>query len=308
MQSPSLRQGYLAAIATLLLWSSFMLVSRLGGKSALTGFDLLALRLVTASVLLVLLAPLPTRAQWRDGRLWLLALLGCIAFCLLCYGAVKWVPAAHVALLIPGMQPFLMALLLILSGQGWPQRRTWPGYALMALGMLLLAWPLLRGQALATQWLGDGLLLLASLLWALYALLGKRWGYAPWLLTRFVSLASALLYLPLYWLWLPKGLAQAGWSTIIGQALYHGIFPAIVAMLCYLRAVAVLGPARLSALMALIPVLTGIAAVPLLDEPLSAGLAGALLSVSLGAWWVSRPAPPSLATMKLTLEQEKCRM
>ena len=70
MQSPSLRQGYLAAIATLLLWSSFMLVSRLGGKSALTGFDLLALRLVTASVLLVLLAPLPARASpapacWR---------------------------------------------------------------------------------------------------------------------------------------------------------------------------------------------------------------------------------------------------
>lgn len=293
MSQGSLRQGYLAAGATVLLWSSFMLLSRLAGKTALTAFDLLALRLGTASTLLLLLAPLPARSHWRDARLWGLALIGCVGFCLLCYGAVRWVPAAHLALLIPGIQPFVVALLLLLAGQGWPHRAAWPGYGLMALGLLLLGWPLFVGLAPAGQWLGDGMLLCASLLWALYALLARRFGYESWLLTRFVTLASAALYLPLYCLWLPKGLAATPWPVLLGQALFHGISPAIIAMLCYLRAVEALGPSRMAALMALIPVLTGVAAVPLLGEPLTIPLALALCSVSLGAWWVSRPVVPA---------------
>lgn len=285
--------GYLYLFACLLLWSGFMLMARLGGKTPLTAYDLLALRLGTASVVLLCL-PRPPLAAWRDARLWLLALIGCIGFCLLCYSAVRWVPAAHLALLVAGIQPFLMALLLLLLGQGWPQRASLPGYAVMALGLALLGWPLFAGQAMPGQWLGDGMLLTAGVLWALYALLAKRWGYAPWLLTSFVTLASTLLYLPVYLLCLPKGLAATPWPMIVSQALFHGISPAIVAMLCYLRAVDLLGPSRVAALMALIPVLTGIAAVPLLHEPLTATLASALLCVSLGAWWVSRPVPASL--------------
>ena len=315
MSARDLRHGYLAAAASVLLWSSFMLVSRLAGKSALTAFDLLALRLGTATVLLLCLAPLPARRHWRDYRLWLLAVTGCVLFCLLCYSAVHWVPAAHLGLLIPGIQPFLVALLLLLGGHGLPARATWPGYALMALGMLLLGWPLFSGTALPGQAFGDAMLLLASLLWAVYALLCKRWQYEPWLLTRFVTLASALLYLPLYGWFLPHGLALTPWPVIIGQALFHGVFPAIVAMLCYLRAVAQLGPSRVAALMALIPVLTGVAAVPLLDEALGMTLALALLSVSLGVWWVARAMAPAgnqqgggTGLPPQIKEQQACRM
>lgn len=302
------RRGYVYILACVLLWSSFMLIARLGGKTPLTPYDVLALRLATASAVLCWL-PRPPAAAWRDAAMWGLALIGCVAFCLLCYGAVRWVPAAHLALLVAGLQPFLLALLLLLWRQGWPQRATWPGYALMALGLLLLAWPLFAGQAAPGQWLGDGMLLLAGVLWALYALLAKRRPYDAWQMTSFVTLASALLYLPVYLLWLPKGLAQTPWPVIVGQALFHGISPAIVAMLCYLRAVALLGPSRVAALMALIPVVAGVAAVPLLHEPLTPALAGALLSVSLGAWWVARPASVERGRgLRPTLTEEKpCR-
>ncbi len=36
----------------------------------------------------------------------------------------------------------------------------------------------------------------------------KRWHYSPWTLTRFVTLGSALVYLPVYLLFLPKQLAD----------------------------------------------------------------------------------------------------
>ncbi|WP_174872984.1 DMT family transporter [Vogesella oryzae] len=287
MTSLSLRQGYLAAFAAVAIWSGFMLVARAGGHSGLTPYDVLGLRLAIASLLLCFLG-LPPRASWRDGRLWLLALIGCIGFCLLCYSAVQWVPAAHVALLIPGLQPFLMALLLVLGGQGWPPARQWPGYGLMALGVGLLALPLLQGLAATQQWLGDGLLLAASLLWALYGMLARRWQLPAWQLTAFVTLASAVLYLPVYLLWLPKGLGQVPLGTVVGLGIFHAVVPAIVGMLVYLRAVNALGAARMSALMALIPVLTGMLAVPLLGEPLDAALAAALLCVSVGAWLVAR--------------------
>ncbi len=287
MATLTLRQGYAAAFAAVAIWSCFMLVARAGGHSGLTPYDLLALRLAVASLLLCLLG-LPPRASWRDSRLWLLALIGCIGFCLLCYSAVQWVPAAHAALLIPGLQPFLMALLLLFSGQGWPQRRQWPGYALMAAGVVLLALPLLQGAGSGRQWLGDGLLLAASLLWALYGLLARRWLLPAWPLTAFVTLASAVLYLPVYLLWLPKALGQVPLPVVAGLALFHATVPAIIGMLVYLRAVSVLGPARMSALMALIPVLTGLLAVPLLGESLTPALTAALCSVSLGAWLVAR--------------------
>ena len=55
------------------MWSGFSLISRMGGKSILTPYDIFALRLATASlVLLPFIGSMPKNA-WRDGRLWLLA-------------------------------------------------------------------------------------------------------------------------------------------------------------------------------------------------------------------------------------------
>ena len=62
-------------MATLLMWTGFNLVSRLGGKSLLTPYDIFALRLITASLVLLPFASGMPSGAWRDGRLWLLAIL-----------------------------------------------------------------------------------------------------------------------------------------------------------------------------------------------------------------------------------------
>jgi len=41
--------GYLAAFGTVIIWAAFLVISRLGGKSALTGWDIAALRLGVGS-------------------------------------------------------------------------------------------------------------------------------------------------------------------------------------------------------------------------------------------------------------------
>lgn len=54
-------RAYLAAFGTVAIWTGFILISRLGGKSVLTGWDILALRLGTASVLLCCRSPVGCR-------------------------------------------------------------------------------------------------------------------------------------------------------------------------------------------------------------------------------------------------------
>lgn len=289
------RAGYLAAIGTVAIWTGFILISRLGGKSALTGFDILALRLGTAALLLFLFAARLPAEAWGNKRLWILAAIGGVGFGVLAYSGFKSVPAAHGAILIPGMQPFLAAVLSWWLAGEKPSAPRMAGYACIAAGVSLVAVPILSGNWSPAMLAGDGLVFAASLTWAVFGMLAKRWGFEPWLLTRFIAIGSAILYLPVYVLFLPKALNAVPWSTLVVQALYQGIGPAILAMVLYLRAVSILGPSRVAALIALVPVLAGLLAVPLLDEPLTVWLAAGLLSVSLGAFLASRPLPAAPA-------------
>lgn len=284
--------GYLAAAGTVAIWTGFILMSRHAGKSPLTAWDTLALRLGTAALLLLPFAgSLPTGA-WRDRRLWTLALLGGLVYGVLVFAAFKYAPAAHGAILLPGMQPFLVAACAWLILGSRPDRGRMLGLTGIAAGI----------AAVGIHYVGDGhgwtfamlagdlLLLGGSLAWAVYSVLAKKWQYDAWTLTRFVALASALLYLPVYLVWLPKALDRVPLSMLLAQGLYQGAGVTIVAMMLFLKAVHVLGAERTGALVALVPVLAGVAAAPLLGEALSGWLLAGLCCVSAGAFIAARPS------------------
>jgi drug/metabolite transporter (DMT)-like permease len=283
-------QGLIAALGTVVIWAGFILVSRLGGKTGLTGWDIVALRLGTASLVLLPFSLSLPRSVWTNLRLWTLALTGGLLFLTLVYAGFKLAPAAHGGILLPGMQPFLVtALAWLLMGARPPRQRLW-ALLPIALGVLCVAMPQLIGQHDGPSTLGgDALMLSASVAWASYSVLARKWPHDPWLLTRFVALASAGVYLPVYLIWLPKGLDHVSTGMLVFQGLYQGIGPTIVAMILFLRAVAILGAERTGALVALVPVLAGLAAVPLLGEPLTVWLVAGLALVSSGAWLASRP-------------------
>lgn len=284
-------KGYLAAIATLLIWTGFVLVSRLGGKSVLTPYDIFALRQITAAlILLPLSASLLRSGEWRDRRLWILSMIGGLLYGVLVYGGFKFAPAAHGGILLSGLQPFLITAIVWLLVGTRPSRVRSIGLAGIAIGVVCAAVPYFSHLSTDTL-LGDGLLLGSSVAWAFYSVLAKRWGFSPWTLTRAVALGSAILYLPIYALWLPKALAAAPLSMIVMQGLFQGVGATILAMIFFLRAVASLGPERTAAFLALVPVASGLLAVPLLDEALTGWLMSGLVFVSLGAYIAARPSP-----------------
>lgn len=288
-------QGYLAALATALIWAGFMLMARLAAQHNLTSWDVVALRLGTAAVVVLpFLRNLPP-GTWLNPRLWLLSLTGGLLFLSLVYAGLARTPAAHGGIFTSGLQPFLITVLAWAILGARPTRgRLW-GLLAIALGVLCATAPQLMNSHTSSSTLsGDLLLVCASLAWSVYSVMVRKWVFDGWLLTRFVALASALVYLPIYLLWLPQNLAAASWQMLAMQAAYQGVITTLVAMLLFLRAVRILGPERTGAIVAIVPVLVGVSAVPLLGEPLTWWLVGGLVLVSSGAYLASRaaPAPP----------------
>ncbi len=289
MQNRSLLlRGYLAAAATLVMWTGFSLFSRYAGKSVLTPYDVFALRLSVAALVLLPFAPrFLGQGAWRDQRLWLLASLGSLLYCLVVYTGFRYAPAAHGAILLSGMQPFLISAIVLAVDGIRPNRMRSLGLIGIATGIACAAVPYFNVWSPEVVF-GDLLIFSGSVLWAIYSVLAKRWGYSPWTLTSAVALIPAVLYLPIYALFLPKALAEAPLALIVTQGLYQGIVATILAMLAYLKAISILGTERAAVFLALVPITTGLAAVPLLGEALTGWLLSGLVFVSLGSFVASR--------------------
>lgn len=285
--------GYLAAAATLVMWAGFSLVSRYGGKSLLTSSDIFALRSITASLVLLPFAGSLPPGAWRDRRLWVLTLLCSLLYCPLAYNGFRYAPAAHGAILLSGLQPFLISAVVWLIAGTRPNRMRSGGLVLIAVGISCAAMPYFSDWS-ADSALGDLLILLGSICWAFYTVYATRWGYSAWTLTRAVTFGTAVVYLPVYLFFLPKQLAAAPVSMIVIQCIFQGIVATILAMLAYLKAVALLGAERTAAFLALVPIVTGLLAVPLLDEALTVWLLSGLIFVSLGSFIASRYGSISL--------------
>ena len=289
MQDRSLLlRGYLAAAATLVMWTGFSLFSRYAGKSVLTPYDVFALRLSVAALVLLPFAPrFLGQGAWRDQRLWLLASLGSLLYCLVVYTGFRYAPAAHGAILLSGMQPFLISAIVLAVDGIRPNRMRSLGLIGIATGIACAAVPYFNVWSPEVVF-GDLLIFSGSVLWAIYSVLAKRWGYSPWTLTSAVALIPAVLYLPIYALFLPKALAETPLALIVTQGLYQGIVATILAMLAYLKAISILGTERAAVFLALVPITTGLAAVPLLGEALTGWLLSGLVFVSLGSFVASR--------------------
>ncbi len=98
-----------------------------------------------------------------------------------------------------------------------------------------------------------------------------------------VAIWSAIVYVPIYLLFLPKHLDQASTPHLLMQTLFHGVFVVIVATLAYVEAIKRLGAFKTGSIVTLAPFIAAIIAVPLLNEPLSLAMICGLIGMGVGA-------------------------
>jgi len=282
-----LKTGYIDAFFVILIWAGFSLVSRMATQSTLLHYDLVALRFGTAALLLIPYCLLKHRINLLNPRLIVLGLMGGLSFAMLAYYGFTLAPAAHGGILLPGMLPFTSAVCSWLILGQIPSLRRSAGLIIIASGALCLGIEAFSKSG-DRSWQGDISFLGASFCLAIYSALAHKWHISARDSTIGGALIAAIVYMPIYLLFLPKGIDAAPLATIALQAFYQGVLVVIVAMVLYMRAVNSLGPARIGLCMAMVPVLVSLAAVPLLGEPLTAYIVLGLVLTCAGTWIGSR--------------------
>jgi len=287
----SSRAGWIAVVATICIWTGFILVTRAGGKGVLTGWDVTALRFGVGALIALCFLPRVTLPPLKVIALF--SLFGGIGYAVAVYSAFRLAPAAHASVLMPGALPFETAVIAWLWLKQAPSRPQRIALALVFAGIVLTAADtLLYGaQISGMQMVGDLLFLCGSSSWATFTLLLRRYPVSPLAATVSTTLGSAVVYLPIWWLLLPSTLDQAPLAEILMQSVYQGVLVVFVAMLLYTQAVRHLGPQAVALLMAVVPGLSALAAVPVLDEPLSLLALAGLAAVTAGAVLGARQGP-----------------
>jgi drug/metabolite transporter (DMT)-like permease len=290
--SNSSRAGLIAVFFTICIWAGFILVSRHGGKSVLTGWDVTALRFGVGALIALFFLPRVALPPYKV--ILLFSVFGGVGYAIAVYVAFRLAPAAHAAVLLPGALPFSTAVIAWLWLRQKPSPSQRIALMLVFVGIALTAADTLSHGAHLTgmQMFGDLLFLCGSSFWAVFTLLLRRYPVPPLTAAVSTTLGSAILYLPIWWLFLPSTLNQAPAAEIAMQAIYQGVLVVFVAMMLYTFAVRRLGAQTVALLMAIVPGLAAIAAVPVLGEPLSmltlAGLGAVTTGALLGARLVSR--------------------
>ena len=283
------RIGYGFALAAALIWAGFILVSKMGGMSELLAFDVIAIRYITCATILLPIWWFKFRFKLFTPRLLICSAIGGLAYALCAFSGFQLASASHAAILLPGMMPLFIIVLSFLVNKESHGLQKWLGIVVITLGVLVLFMGELGVfsggvDVNVTTLLGDGWLVAAAFLWALFSVLIKRWQITPWQVTVSLALLTCLFYMPIYVAFLPKALSQASWTDILLQAFYQGIMATIIQMIFYVKAVQKIGPSEMGAVMSIVPVISGIAAIVIFNEPVSEALIMGLILVSLGAW------------------------
>jgi drug/metabolite transporter (DMT)-like permease len=295
--------GAAAAVATILIWTAFIVIARAMALKSLTPLDILLCRIVGASLVLVPwgawivyrrrrtdpsavhwlhVSPLDLRTSVTAG------LFGGLGYGLFAYSGFVYAPAAHGSVLLPGLLPLLTALFSVwlLGAQLGPGRIA--GLALIMAGGLLVGGPSLR-QAFdgGEVWKGDLLFVAASSCWSIYTVLCRKYRLDAVEATIAVIVFALVAFVPAYALLVATGaiesrLATAPWSEVVFQAMWQGMASVVISGITFVKMVQTFGPMRSTMLTALVPGLSATAAVLWLGEPLGVNLVGGLLLVTIG--------------------------
>ncbi|MFO1195195.1 MAG: DMT family transporter [Rhodoferax sp.] len=299
--------GLLAALATVTIWTSFIVIARAsvdpGRSGVLHPLDLACARILGASAVLLPVgwwlvrqdrragretsslfgfSPLPLRATAVAG------VFGGLLYALLAYAGFVFAPAAHGSVLIPGSLPLWTALLalLVLGTPITPARAL--GLALIVGGDALVGGAsLLQALQGGTVWQGDLIFVLAAMCWATYSVLARKLALDALRGTVAITVFAFFCFMPVYLLLvgtglLSAGLLQASWGAVLFQMGFQGVGSVAIAGVTFTRMIQQFGPVRSTMITALVPGLSALGAVLLLGEPLHWNLALGLLLVSVG--------------------------
>ena len=276
-------QGYLFVLVTMCIWGGFTILSRLSAKWGIVAWDLTALRFAFA--FLILMPILLYRRNYQflfKKQAIVLALVGGIGYCLTVYSGFYFSPAAHAAIFLNGFIPVCTALAAWLIYKQPFDRHMWVSIGVISISLIAMTYLLLMNSRQPFG-VGDVLFVLGAMCWGVFSVLLRESNMTAWQAMCSVAIWSAILYLPVYWLFIPKHLAEVEPLHIAIQTLFHGVLVVIVATICYVEAIKRLGAFQAGSIVTLAPFIAAVLAIPLLNEPVSPAIICGLIGIGIGA-------------------------
>lgn len=274
--------GYAAAWTIVLVWSFWLIVSRVANESGLTVYDLAAMRYGLAS--LVALPLCLYYKPWRGLRLSQIAILSFIlgpVYILIVFSGFLYAPAAHGGIFMNGVLPLISILFGIFLFRKLPGVQQILGAALILVSSVVLAWDtsVTRFQ---TAWIGDLMFVVGAIFFSSYVILSERWQLRPMQIIFCGTVVNAALYLPVWVLWLPSGLAEAPMGPLLLQSVYQGFVPNLIGLLFVAHASRTIGNANTSSILAAVPGGGAFLGLLILGESLSLTSVMALVILTAG--------------------------
>jgi drug/metabolite transporter (DMT)-like permease len=296
--------GIGAAVITVTIWTSFIVVARFMALRSLTPIDIVFCRIIGASLVLLpwgWFIVKKQRAARSGSSDWLgfsplsfkitalVGLSGGIGYSVLAYSGFTFSPAAHASVLLPGTLPLTTALLSVwLLGEHLNQRRV------MGLTLILLGGVMVGGISIwkglqdgGDVWIGDVLFLAASTCWATYTVICRKYLLGAVPATIAVICFCAVFFLPSYIALVASGIIKSKLSTaplaeIAFQTVWQGMGSVVISGITFTKMIQYFGPIRSTMITALVPGLSALGAVIFLKEPLSFNLLAGLALVTFG--------------------------
>ncbi|MEZ8100768.1 DMT family transporter [Vibrio bivalvicida] len=282
--------GYLAMIATLLLWSGFFLSLRSGAHSELLTADIALARFIIPCVILLPLVVKAKDAILTVPKRYLLGMFigSGLPYLLVAGTGMSYAPVSDGSALIPGTLPlFVSGIAVVLFKQPLSSHRI--GGLFLVIGGIALFLMHSFGNANSELLQGHLLFLLGSSMWATFTICARVSNLNPLAASGLVSLMSMLALCILIatgalnsYLY-QQNVSDWPWGELSGHILLQGVGAGLIAAFTYLHAISVLGAERTAAFGAATPGIATLLAIPVFNESPSPLSWAALALICIGS-------------------------
>ncbi len=128
-------------------------------------------------------------------------------------------------------------------------------------------------------WIGDLFFIIGAIFFSIYVVLSRLWNITMTQLLFCGSVINAIIYLPIYIAFLPKGITEAPNQILVLQMIYQGFVPNLIGIFFITYASQKIGSASISAILSSVPPIGSVLGLLILGELL--GIFGWLSLISI---------------------------
>jgi len=287
------RSGYLACTMVVCIWAFWLIVSRIGATSTLTIYDLATLRYgISALVALPFVIYFKAWKNLPFQRIVILTFLLGPLYILTVFSGFIFAPAAHGGVFMNGPVPIMTLILGAILLNTAIEYRKFAGAALIIVSSAVLGFGA-SGFMLAQSWIGDLCFIFGGLCFAVFVTLSRLWNIKTLDIFFCGSVVNAVIYVPVWYFFLPSGFATTEISLVVLQSIYQGLLPNLVGLVFIAHASKTAGADVTAAFMAIVPGFGALLGVILLSEQMPLTSWGAIVGLTAGLLLMALKLPQS---------------